>query len=164
MTTHDPMAELDDDPQSTTLQDLARAATDATRAQDHLRDVASRARLDGIPIATIAEAAGVTRQTVYRWTQRVDGVAGGQAADVRATLDQGLIILAAHGHHQASRYIGGSGTITGALAAWKAGTHGLVMDQLDEDEQATMRQVSTVVGLAKRYHSRTGVWPRTVAL
>jgi len=164
MTHHDPMAELDDDTQSTILQALARAAQAATRAQDRLREVASQARMAGIPITQIADTAGVTRQTVYRWTQQVDGIADGQAVDVRATLDRGLEILAAHGAPQAERYIGGAGTITGALAAWKTGVKNLPLLQLEEDEQATLRQVSTVVGLAKQHHSRTGVWPRTVTL
>lgn len=164
MSTHDPMSELDDDTQPTTLQALARAAQAATRAQDRLREIASQARLAGIPITQIAETAGVTRQTVYRWTQQVDGVADGQAVDVRATLDRGLEILAAHGAPQAERYIGGAGTMTGALAAWKTGVKNLPLPQLEEDEQVTLRQVSTVVGLAKQHHSRTGVWPRMVTL
>lgn len=50
-------------------QTVAEAAARAQEAQDELRRGVQQARDAGIPIARLAEAAGVTRQTIYRWVE-----------------------------------------------------------------------------------------------
>jgi hypothetical protein len=49
------------------LQELRRAAEQYVASDRQLRSTVSAAREAGVPITSIAEAAGVTRQTVYNW-------------------------------------------------------------------------------------------------
>lgn len=169
MTDHDPMTAIDDTTtprpagDTPTLQEVTRAALRAQQAQQDLTQAATRAREAGDNISAIAEAAGVTRQTIYRWTSQAGmGTEPGAPLPVRETLDQGLAILMAHGNAHAARYLGGRGTIVGAIAAWETGLKDLQMSRLDEEERAVLSQVSLVVGLAKTGHARTGQWPQAV--
>lgn len=177
MTHHDPMAAIDQATTPTppeeggpriagdtpTLQEVTRTALRAQQAQADLTHAASRARQAGDSIAAIAGAAGVTRQTIYRWTSEMGG---DQSAplDVRDTLDMGLAILASHGDTTAGRYVGGRGTIVGALAAWKTGLLNVGLNALSEEERAMVGQVSLVVGLAERSHAQHGTYPRRVTI
>lgn len=160
---------IDDEAAATTAADDALRALDAaTRAaalaQQALREAATWARRAGAPIQVIADTAGVTRQTIYRWTREADGEVDGEPVSVRETLDSGLVILASYGDTMAARYPGGQGTVTGAIAAWKTGLRNLQWNTVDEEDQAILRQVSAVVGLAANSQAKTGRWPRTVRL
>lgn len=158
------MTTPDTDPAVTALEEVAQAVHEITQAEDRLHHAATRARLAGAQITSIADTAGVTRQTVYRWTQEADGVADPQRIEVRAMLDRGLDILASYGNTTAARYVGGAGTIVGALAAWNTGVKTLPKDQVTQEDWTTIRQVSAVVGLAMRAKNATGDYPRTVRL
>lgn len=171
MTDHDPMAAIDaatppPDPtqeREDALRQVARAARTAERAQDALRDAARTARQQGVPITEIADAADVTRPTIYRWTNDLGlGSEKGSPLHVRETIDHGLTILSAHGDTQAGRYIG-RGSVMGAIAAWETGLKNVGTSNLDEDERAIISQVSLVVGLAKNHKARTGTYPKTVS-
>lgn len=48
-------------------QAVTAAAARADKAQAALRREVQQAKDTGVPIARLAEAAGVTRQTIYRW-------------------------------------------------------------------------------------------------
>lgn len=50
-------------------QTVAGAAARAQEAQDELRREVRAARDAGVSVAGLAEAAGVTRQTIYRWVE-----------------------------------------------------------------------------------------------
>ena len=53
----------------TTLEFVAAAAHKSAAAERNLRAEVARAVADGLPIAHIAKAAGVTRRTVYAWAR-----------------------------------------------------------------------------------------------
>ena len=52
---------------NTTAADVRRAARAARLAAEKLQRTVADAVADGRQVAEVAEAAGVTRQTVYRW-------------------------------------------------------------------------------------------------
>ena len=52
-----------------TLTDIEYARVRAIRGEQQLRDMVVQAIADGLPIAHIAKAAGVTRRTVYAWAR-----------------------------------------------------------------------------------------------
>ena len=64
---------------SATLRQVALASGAAASAQQALREAAVAARDSGDSISAIADAAGTTRQTIYRWVAQETGEAGGSA-------------------------------------------------------------------------------------
>ena len=67
---------------SATLRQVAWASGVAASAQQALREAAIAARDSGESISAIAEAAGTTRQTIYRWVaQEEDKALLGLAAE-----------------------------------------------------------------------------------
>ena len=72
---------------SATLRQVAWASGVAASAQQALREAAIAARDSGESISAIAEAAGTTRQTIYRWVAQETGEAGGSpVATIRAAM------------------------------------------------------------------------------
>ena len=65
---------------SATLRQVAWASGVAASAQQALREAAIAARDSGDSISAIADAAGTTRQTIYRWIAQETGEAGGSPA------------------------------------------------------------------------------------
>lgn len=63
---------------SATLRQVAWASGVAASAQQALREAAVAARDSGDSISAIADAAGTTRQTIYRWIAQETGEAGGK--------------------------------------------------------------------------------------
>ena len=56
-----------------TADDVRRDAEAARRAQDRMRNTVRKAVGDGVTVSEAATAAGVTRQTIYRWIGRSFG-------------------------------------------------------------------------------------------
>ena len=73
-------------------QAVERAASRVEDATERLRREVIAARDAGVPIAELARAASVTRQTIYRWIASETGRFGG---DAEATLRDALLHLSA---------------------------------------------------------------------
>ena len=72
---------------SATLRQVALASGAVASAQQALREAAIAARDSGESISAIADAAGTTRQTIYRWIAQETGEAGGSpVATIRAAM------------------------------------------------------------------------------
>lgn len=142
------------------LSEVGMAAQSAATSQEQLKLSVLRAKEAGAEIAAIARAAGVTRQTAYKWADGFPGV----KYNVRQEIDRGLTILASHGNISAAKRIGGRGVIIGALAAWKTGIQGLPWDRIDEAERATLREISAVLAEAQNAKDRTGEYPEWVVI
>ena len=135
------------------LDDVAAAAARRDAAAAALVDAVAAAKADGEEIAGIARAAGVGRQTIYRWlTNR------GTAAPVTVwtALDDGLVILADLVSADTR------GQVTAALSSrdvrvklrrwdlgWKNITPGAQHD-LDDQERAVLDLAGKVAGKVQR--------------
>ena len=72
---------------STALRHVGWCSGVAASAQQALREAAVAARDSGDSISDIADAAGTTRQTIYRWIAQETGEAGGSpVATIRAAM------------------------------------------------------------------------------
>lgn len=72
---------------STALRHVGWCSGVAASAQHALREAAVAARDSGDSISDIADAAGTTRQTIYRWIAQETGEAGGSpVATIRAAM------------------------------------------------------------------------------
>ncbi len=71
MSDHDPMAALDDTPVG--LTGVRLAATAARDANNALMAAVRVALEDGQQVTAVADVAGVTRQTIYRWRDQQPG-------------------------------------------------------------------------------------------
>jgi transposase-like protein len=59
------------------IEAVTAAARESEAAAARLRQTVAEAKRDGVSITDLAEAAGVTRQTIYRWLAMQGEVAGG---------------------------------------------------------------------------------------
>lgn len=69
------------------LQDVRKAARVYQESEHRLRLTVTAARAAGVPIAPIAHAAGVTRQTIYNWSATY-GLGYGLTVTPRIDLDE----------------------------------------------------------------------------
>ena len=77
----------------TTIQQVVRAARDADAAAARLRAEVAAAHAAGETVVGLAGAAGVTRQTIYRWLA-MEASATPKAAPVRESLRAALELMA----------------------------------------------------------------------
>lgn len=99
-----------------TLEELQQAADAVTQANDALRAVVVRATsAPNANITAIADAAKVTRQTVYRWRDEADP--DGEPADPVTALDDALRALLAAGVGPVHEVHAGLGTSNRAAKA-----------------------------------------------
>ena len=96
---------------STALRHVGWCSGVAASAQQALREAAVAARDAGDSITDIAEVAGVTRQTIYRWIAQETGEAGG------SPVAGGIVVDARPGHGA----VGELGSGAGGVAAGSGG-------------------------------------------
>lgn len=70
------------------LDAVRQAARDYADSEHRLRLAVTAARQADVPIATIAKTAGVTRQTVYNWSQDYDPRGGSLAVDDHTSMTE----------------------------------------------------------------------------
>lgn len=118
-------------------------------------------------IASIATAAGVTRQTVYRWMAMETG-SGGDSVPLVRTLDDALALMAAittspSAAETIPRRIGGGVSIEAKLLGLRIGASNMPpVRALSEDERAIIFLGTGAAAAAERYHERYGKWPYRV--
>lgn len=114
---------------------------------------------EGEKITAIAKAAGVGRQTIYRWIND-DLVTKRIRVDV--TMEKALAILAGYGHAASARYLGGKGTPIGRMAALKTGITEL-LPKVDEEERLILQEAAFAAAEAERLYHQNGSYPNVVS-
>lgn len=161
--------DLLDDPNAVILADdapdflvqIEEGQKTVTEAEESLRETIRQARDAGVPITSIAEAAGVTRQTIYAWLNE-EGAA--KRLNVSDMIDEGLRIVAIHApQSQAGTRIGRNGSVLGKIAALRTGSKNVRMYDLSKSEREILSLALTVAGNAEAAQKRTGAYPRTVS-
>lgn len=147
------------------IDQIVDASAEAARAQARLRETVQAAVRAGLAVSEVAAAAGVTRQTVYRWADQGRAV----KVDLRETLDQALVILGAMiGPTNASAVrarVGG--TPEQQMLGLKMGLSSLQpgdLDALDEEERGIITTAQEAVAAARRHRETHGDWPKRVTL
>lgn len=146
------------------------AVTQAARAHQRtgaaLRRAVAEAKHAGSEVSAIARAAGVTRQTIYRWIASEGEVR--PLFDVGDALDEALLLLATivgepgattlrkrHGHPRLEvRALG--------VQIGMANLPHDIQDQLTGDELQILSAGALVLDRGRNYHRKYGEWPRTV--
>ena len=149
----------------TTLADVRAAADAATAAQAALRAAVQAAVTAGAAVSDVAAAAGVTRQTIYRWADQGEAV----RLPVQQTLGAALLVLAdvigptnrptvlARVHGGPEQQLLG---LDIALRSLDVGG----LEALDEEQRATIKTGQAVAQAARRFRAARGEWPATVAV
>lgn len=159
--THDPMLALSGTP----LADIRAAADAAAAAQTNLRAAVQAAVDAGAAVSDVATAAGVTRQTIYRWADQ--GTA--TRLPVQETLGAALLVLAdvigptnrptvlARVHGSPEQQLRG---LDIALKSLDVGG----LESLDEEQRGVVATAQAVAAAARRQHASGGGWPSSVAV
>ena len=128
--------------------EIARARRDLDRANDKLRALVREAlAADDVNVSAVAAAAGVGRQTIYRWAAEGSDVE--QTYDIDAALARGLVVLAsalagtAPGAEVAKRQ--GASRESQALGV-KIGVKALHSVELSEDDRADVSLAQAAAG------------------
>ena len=147
---------------------VAAFAAQLRRDEEELRLAVAEAKAAGAPVGAIADAAGVTRQTVYRWLEQ--SVGASHRADLRETLDAALELLAEHVGDTnrptllarlASREIGPK--VLGIRIGTSSLPPGFSARATDE-ERLTITSGTEAAQEALRARDQTGEWPEWVRM
>lgn len=139
-----------------------RAAAQAQAAATDLLAAAVREAMaaPGRDVTAIARAAGITRQTAYRWA-----AADGHHVTVVDALDDALQVIAgALDHHAAAdvtRGIGRSPDVQ--IRRLRLGLSNLAGTPTGAEREVIARAL-VVADAAQRVHDRSGMWPETVVI
>lgn len=157
-------------PESTSFPQVSQARTaweaakaDQTMARDRLRD-AVLAEVDaGAEIAKIAEAAGITRKTVYAWIDTHD-----DRANVARTISDAMAWLASMGVRQAASYTALSDDdplLNSAITVLRGSLKTIPTSKYSSpDDKARVWLWGEVAGRALQYWQKHRRWPRTVSV
>lgn len=112
-------------------------------------------------VAAIAREAGVTRQTVYRWS----AADGRRTVVVRDALDDALRVVASGlDHHAAADVTRGVGQAPDVqIRRLRLGLSNLAGAPTEAEREVTSL-ATAVADAAERAHERSGKWPRTVVI
>lgn len=145
------------------LADLAGLMAQKARVEELIRDATRRAVDAGHQVTEIAAAAGVTRQTVYRWMDGTKRV----RVDVREVLNDALGKMIGHvGEATTAQLCAGlaSGQVDVKVRRYRLGVQNLAVERPDAELRAALAAASEVIDAAEAVHGRSGRWPTTVTL
>lgn len=145
------------------LAELTVLMAQKARVEELIRDATRRAVDGGHQVTEIAAAAGVTRQTVYRWMDGTKRV----RVDVRDVLNDALGKMICHvGEATTVELLAGlaSGQVDVKIRRFRLGVKNLDISQPDDELRAALVMASEVIDTAEGVYRRTSRWPRTVTL
>lgn len=150
------------------LDDISAAAYQLTQARQHLVELVVQAASSGVPQTEIAEAAGVSRQTVHRW---LSSQALAVRVDVREVLNDALELLSTllgtdSANTPTVRKRIGHSNIGTQVRGVEIGLKSLDVPpgQLTDGERLVLTTGSRVADVATRIHAQKGYWPDTVQI
>jgi AcrR family transcriptional regulator len=135
------------------------------RAQvdSHIRRAIQVAKDAGCEITEIAAAAGVGRQTIYRWLETPSPV----RVDVAEVIDDALARMIGHvGPGTIDQLTAGlrSDQLDVKIRRFRLGVRNVQPGTLDPELRAILGTASEAIAAAERTHERSRVWPSTIAL
>lgn len=150
----------------TLLADIERLAARHGEAMAALRRAVAAARAADVDVAAIARAAGVTRQTVYRWATEGDKVAVPVAGALNGALEVLMSCVTSNTARDVAKGLG-SHRIDAKVRRYQLAMSNVdpaAFKALDEDEHAAIHLAGLVVGVLADLGPNADRWPATITV